>query len=303
MKDHQEAHKKIEKVVSKKNEQCEMIDGNHDIQTKFIFGGVAHPDEVKEFFGELESTKPMDKKFDNYIITYIDFLGVNDKMKSDESYDALQTLRFLLFGSKRAANYIGSINEVGNYIIRIFSDNVVIAQKLDEEKSGDQIISMINLIIDIQFQASLQFDFWLRGGITVGELYIDNSVVWGRGLIEAYKIESELANYPRVIISDKLMSVYERCQKKTLNLYAFICQDFDGLWYIEFLLAAPSLTNIPAISEALNETRKLYENKEDKIKQKFNWVATHFNTYCNNFKDRVKDYEKYILPLLDFDEN
>lgn len=55
----------------------------------------------------------------------------------------------------------------------------------------------------IQFHALMQFDFWLRGGITIGELFIDNAVVWGTSLIEAYAIENNLANYPRVIVSKK----------------------------------------------------------------------------------------------------
>ncbi len=301
MKDLQSSDKETGNMTPEKNEKYELVEENSDIQIKAFIGGIAHADEIEKFFDKLESIKPVDKKFDEYVIAYIDFLGVKGKMQGDNSYDALQKLRFLLFGSKKVANYIGSINKVGDYFIRIFSDNIVIAQKFDEEKAGDQIISIIDLIINIQFEASLQFDFLLRGGITVGELYIDDSIVWGSGLIEAYEIESKLANYPRVIISDKLIKVYERCQKKTLNLYASICQDFDGLWFLNFLLAFPNLKNIPIISETLKEIRKSYEKEDDSVKQKFNWVITFFNTHCKNFKDRVEDYDKYILPLLDLD--
>ena len=54
--------------------------------------------------------------------------------------------------------------------IKIFSDNIVIAQKVNEGRISDQIISIINLVSAIQFHALMQFDFWLRGGITIGEL-------------------------------------------------------------------------------------------------------------------------------------
>jgi len=130
--------------------------------------------------------------------------GIKEKMNNDSSFESLQILKFLLSGTQRTANYISDINSINEFDIKIFSDNVVIAQKVNEEKLSTQIISIINLVSSIQFCALLQFDFWLRGGITIGELYIDNSVVWGTGLVDAYNIENSLANYPRVFLSNKM---------------------------------------------------------------------------------------------------
>lgn len=88
-------------------------------------------------------------------------------MNTYASYESLQILKFLLWGIQRTASYISSINEID---IKIFSDNIVIAQKVNEGRISDQIISIINLVSAIQFHALRQFDFWLRGGITIGEL-------------------------------------------------------------------------------------------------------------------------------------
>jgi len=263
---------------------------------KLIIGGIAHHNEVEEFYSELEKDEH-EKKFDSYIITYIDFLGVKEKMKRSNSYESLQITRFLLSGTKRTANYISDVNEIDDFEIKIFSDNVVIAQKVHEEKLADQIISMVNLIGQIQFHALMQFDFWLRGGVTIGELYIDNSVVWGMGLIEAYYMENSLANYPRVIISKKILSMYEELNTKSFNLSALLKQDIDGLYFIDFLLAAPNIKLIPTISEILSEKREASVNEPDRVKQKVNWLINHFNEQCRRLKDRG-DYERYILPFI-----
>ena len=263
---------------------------------KIVVGGVANGKDVEEFYKVLE-TEGKGKKFENYIIAYIDFLGIKEKMKNDCSFESLQILKFLLSGTQKTACYISDINAINDFDIKIFSDNVVIAQKVNEEKLSTQIISIINLVASIQLCALIQFDFWLRGGITIGELYIDNSVVWGTGLIDAYNIENNLANYPRVIISDKVLKKYEDCKIKELNLYALIKEDFDGLWFVDFIIAAPNLKQIPTISGILNERVVLYANASDRVKQKINWVITYFNSYCCKFKERG-DYDKYVLPYI-----
>jgi len=38
---------------------------------------------------------------------------------------------------------------------------------------------------------------WLfRGGITIGEFYINDTIVWGLALLRAYELEEKIANYP-----------------------------------------------------------------------------------------------------------
>lgn len=265
-----------------------------EIMPKIVIGGIADGKDVEEFYKFLEAEE---KKFDDYIIGYIDFLGIKEKMKKDSSFESLQILKFLLSRTKATACYISNINIINNFEIKIFSDNIVIAQKVNEERLSDQIISIVNLIGSIQFHALMQFDFWLRGGITIGELFIDDTVVWGMGLIEAYNMENNLANYPRVILSDKILRKYDDCKTKVLNLYALIKEDFDGLWFVDFIFAAPNLKMIPTISEFLSEKVALYVNEPYRVKQKINWTITYFNSYCCKHKERG-DYEKYTLSYI-----
>ena len=59
-----------------------------------------------------------EKKFDKYIIAYIDFLGIKQKMNTNGSYESLQILKFLLWGIQRTASYISSINEIDEFDIK-----------------------------------------------------------------------------------------------------------------------------------------------------------------------------------------
>ena len=146
-------------------------------KTTKIAVGFAGKNEIEEFLEKLDRIQ--DKSFGNYIIAYIDFLGMTNRMKQKKSFDSLQILKFILARAKKNAAFITGINTINDFDIKVFSDNVVIAQRIKKEKLSDQIISVINLVSLIQFEAFFQFDYPLRGGITIGDLFIDGSIVWG----------------------------------------------------------------------------------------------------------------------------
>lgn len=262
--------------------------------TKIVIGGIADYKDVIEFNEALEKA---DKSFDEYIIAYIDFLGMTDRMKEDSSFESLMTMKFLLSNTKFVANYVSKTNDIKDFEIKLFSDNVVIAQKIDRTRLGDQIISMVNLLASLQFWALMQFNFWLRGGITIGNLFIDDTVVWGTGLIDAYKLESTIAYYPRIVFNEKVIKEYEQYKKESLNLFALIKKDCDGFWFIDFLKALPNLEAIPIISDSLRENVQKYADYGDRVKQKINWMINYFNSQCVLYKERG-DYEKYVIAHL-----
>ena len=173
----------------------------------------------------------------------------------------------------------------------------MIAQKIDQKKASTQIIGITNLMKEIQFHALMFFGFLIRGGVTIGELSIDSTVVWGTGLIDAHNIESNLANYPRIIFSNKLLKKYDSCEQKTLNLYALLEQDFDGLWFVDYIIGSYNITTIPIISKTLQEISGFYTDKPYEVRRKVNWLIDYFNATCSKLKERG-DYEKYVLPYI-----
>ena len=266
-----------------------------DMKSAKIAVGFAGKNEIEEFIGKLDRIQ--DKSFGTYIIAYIDFLGMTNRMKQKNSFDSLQILKFILAGAKKNAAFITGINTINDFDIKVFSDNIVIAQRIQKRKLSDQIISVINLVSLIQFEAFFQFDYPLRGGITIGDLFIDDSIVWGTGLIEAYHIENTIANYPRVVVSSKIIKEYENCEEKRINLFALIKEDIDGLWFVDYLMAAPNITLIPEISASLADKAAQHSHEDERIKQKINWIISYFNSLCRQMKDRG-EYEQYCIPYI-----
>jgi hypothetical protein len=46
----------------------------------------------------------------------------------------------------------------------------------------------------------LRSGYFARGGMTKGRLYHDHSMVFGPALVEAYRLESQIAKFPRIVI-------------------------------------------------------------------------------------------------------
>ncbi|MDE5825819.1 MAG: hypothetical protein K2H91_14240, partial [Lachnospiraceae bacterium] len=57
---------------------------------------------------------------------------------------------------------------------------------------------------DIQRNFILQYDLFLRGGITIGTLSFNDDFIFGQGLIDAVELE-ETARYPRIIIGKTVL--------------------------------------------------------------------------------------------------
>jgi len=264
-------------------------------EPKIIIGGIANGKETQAFFDKLENNT--NKNFDEYIILYIDFLGMKDRIMSNKSYDTLQILKFLLYNTEGVTKYICHTNRIRNFNIKVFSDNVIIAQRIDSQTISEQIIGIINVAWSLQFWALLQFGFMMRGGITAGELFIDNDIVWGTGLVEAYQLESNTAVFPRVLVSKEIISLYDNNNNKAINIHAFLNKDQDKMTYVDYLSACPNITSIPIISERLKEITQMYVNSPEKVKQKINWTIRYFNNYCSRFIDRG-DYEAFRLELI-----
>lgn len=267
-----------------------------DKNTKILVGGIADSDSVKELLNKLEKTE--DKSFDDYIIAYIDFLGVKKIMQNqDKNYDFLQIIQFLLNRTELVADVIHHQNSIKPFEVKIFSDNIVIAQKIEDELLGEQIIGVINIVWSLQFWALVQFGLFLRGGITVGELFINKDIVWGTGLIEAYNMENRLAVFPRVIVSKTVLARYNESSDKTINIEAFVDKDLDGMWFVDYMSACVNLSVMPQVAESLKDTVKSFSEVDDRIKQKINWTIRYFNSHCLKHKDRI-EYDKCVIDYI-----
>lgn len=90
--------------------------------------GISGKNEVEKLFENIE--KNQNRHFDNYIIAYLDFLGAKEKIENNP-YESLLIIKFILEKAKVNAKFIKIINSINDFNIKLFSDNIVLSQKVD----------------------------------------------------------------------------------------------------------------------------------------------------------------------------
>src|SRR5438105_1445070 len=78
---------------------------------------------------------------------------------------------------------------------------------------------------------ALDIGMLVRGGVTIGKLYHSGGVVFGEALVDAYRLESRVAIYPRIAVSSRIYSHLPNRER--------IAQDTDGIWYLKYLSELP----------------------------------------------------------------
>lgn len=68
---------------------------------------------------------------------------------------------------------------------------------------------LIVIVCMITMHCITEYGVFLRGAITKGNLFSDNSKVFGPALNQAYILESQSAVYPRIIFTTKLLNEYK----------------------------------------------------------------------------------------------
>jgi len=115
--------------------------------------------------------------------------------------------------------------------ISAFSDNIVFsfpASALTQVGAGQVVFYLGNEIAKICTLA-MELGCLIRGGISFGPLHHAGGVLFGKGLVEAYELESKFANYPRIILSGEA--------ERRLGLHPYLYSDNDGFASLNYLHA------------------------------------------------------------------
>jgi len=144
-----------------------------------------------------------------YKITYIaflDILGFKEKCSKKELsceeikaiFNDVELLKFN-FDSK-FSKLIFSKETCEKTTFTIMSDSIVISAP-----DNDEGLSFLLYLCSFIHNAFLRNKIMIRGGIAKGEFYKLNNIMYGPAFIDAYKLESETAIYPRTVIADDII--------------------------------------------------------------------------------------------------
>lgn len=142
----------------------------------------------------------------------------------------------------------------------------------------------------------------IRGGITYGKLiHSESGIVLGQALIDAYKTESKLSVYPRVILSKKILGElnYPLTTKKNRYpyhqyLYRFHdgCVGFHQLIFFQVIQSWIEMSNDKLKQNLLKAKKTIISGLDNNLDnpyvfKKFDWLKNQYNRLII-LEDKIK---------------
>ena len=165
-----------------------------------------------------------------YVVAYLDILGITARIKGcvESQTEALNVLHNLYASICELADPKTGIKKYSDIKFKIFSDNIIIAKELTLNPVDD-VVTLLNCVSNfLCFSIGDGVGWLVRGGITIGNFFIDDMIVWGPALVRAYELEDKLANYPRVLLDTPIVDLLKSKSQGT----DYISRDFDGMTFL-----------------------------------------------------------------------
>jgi hypothetical protein len=253
------------------------------------------------------------------VLTFIDILGFGDIVKKASAAEIEKLLRLANESSSTSEN---DTEFTGRRSLS-FSDTIITSCPLVGPHGLLAHGLLFNEIMNIVFLQADMIDrgeTFLRGALTVGDVYHSKDMVFGPAVIDAYEIETKLCNYPRVVIDPSVLLEYEntevlRCGDNTAEddlefVKSLIRQDSDGLWFVDYLKGMLGnfdypdyyLTFLKKHKELI--LKKSSENKKlNGIALKYNWLAGYHNLVVSELiKEKVLSKKHDIVFKIEKEE-
>ena len=241
------------------------------------------------------------KEYKQNYVAFLDIMGFKSLL-SESSCDEVYSIFEILHKKSRTSlnfNFV-QIKAYDHIYHTILSDSIVLYIESDID---DAFAALLDVCYRLQLSlANRDKPILLRGGISIGELFYENDIIYGEGLTKAYLLESNLAKYPRIIFSGDILKLgisnakhMYRFLKCVIPIYKL---DDDSFYILDYLLADYLNTNDKIkYFDRLQETCDYYLNKEINysLREKYIWLQKNIKRaikICSNVDDYYKKLEK-----------
>lgn len=198
-----------------------------------------------------------------HFVAFLDILGFKEMVRSDmEGKNNVNLTK--LFRCHQSAAHI--FKDGIDCQISQFSDSIVISKPYAAES-----FEWFAICIAQYQQLLLNEGMLCRGGIAVNEHFSNGTFTFSAGLIDAYRVESKTARYPRVVVSPEVMDLIFP-DKKTHP--TFLIQEDDGLFFIDYI--GFDLRKRKRLADSINQVvTSIFSNAESSVREKGQWLAAY----------------------------
>ena len=213
--------------------------------------------------------------YQDRIVAFIDILGFGALVVSLTEQPELHERLFYALTHIKSYEKTSQMDNTAHsdLAVSVFSDSIA----MSAEKHNFNKIIWASGWLHAQLLGS---GILTRGGISFGKTVHTDDILYGEGMLKAYKIESNAAVYPRIVVDPAIVD-----QIKDPTKYVFLKKDLDGLWFVDPFCFDPIVEGGNGLAADGYDPHKIYldqlskhiENGIDNAKQvdhfsKWTWL-------------------------------
>lgn len=215
-------------------------------------------------------------------VLFVDLLGVKEMAFAESAQDNLDLIDSAF---NEAFAVMIDDNERPIMPYANFSDSIVVATPLGSDEAQESAVkSLLATAAALQFSLASRGIF-MRGGISVGDVCVTESRVFGAGLVRAYNLEDKMAIFPRILIDpegdltgDEPHRLTDLLGRESLRTVVadYVRRDTDGSRFVDY------------IGGTLSTEIEPEKNRDDLVAQ-----GTFVNKRLLEFQGNAGVWEKY----------
>lgn len=252
--------------------------------------------EKKQSYKESVEAYKRSYRYRKHVVIWLKVMGL-ESMLLDSGNNEKFSLMFQM------ANELNGIvlqkRGIEDVRVTCISGCIVISSPCESKGSFEKVLTVLFMLE----QSFLRSGVLLRGAMTVGDLYHMGQTAFGPALMEACRLESGCAIYPRCIMKrETLQEILADCRSETRReaIGKLVRMDEDGFYFFDYLgrslalLMGQSRNKAEPVEvfEELQEIKwfledKLKEPNKDRIIMKYRWLQNYFNKVVGELEENT----------------
>jgi hypothetical protein len=163
-------------------------------------------------------------RYEERVFAFLDVLGwsklIADSVRHSAAMRQLAGVQFVL---RADHEFQGEIRHPLRECMTHFSDSIILSWPRPTSRDG--LVEILTSLAE-RVRSLFLHRLLVRGGVVQGKIFHQPALAFGPALVEAYYLESRVANYPRVIVADSILRG---------RRLPHVRVDGDGLSFLDFL--------------------------------------------------------------------
>lgn len=223
--------------------------------------------------------------YENRIICFFDIMGWKNHIEN-AGIDPKKIGKLAFLPKILTSTLVKNLSQTEPGKLTSFSDCNIVSIDYHPEYLPQILYGLSRIFIGAALNG-----FFLRAGVTIGDIHHTKDLVFGPGLNRAYELEGK-GKYPRIILDPEILDLrdlelnFDQEDDDILFLDPFNINFLQRPQMLQAITEAfpgspkPALTCLTVIQEALLQA--LTEAGDERAKSKLNWLYTRVRTQLKN---------------------